>query len=384
MTGMQTSGQGGGEGELQACASEARRWLFESALPVWLAHGLNRAGGFHDRLDAELTPAASSMRLRVQARQTYVFAQAGRLGWTGDWKRAVEHGAGFLLDRARRPDGLVARTFDADGQVKDQGPDFYDQAFALFGFAHAYAVTREERLLFAARTLIGALQRGHAHALGGFREPLPGKAPLMANPHMHLLEACQAWAPLDPDGPWAGLADQITSLCLDYMIDGETAALREFFGEDWRPAPGAAGDITEPGHHFEWAWLLLRQGRGADQALRLAERAEALGVVPARKVAIDEIAVDGHVLADTARLWPQTERIKAALALRESDPALWTGRALQAHEGLFAFIKPAARGLWFDRMQPDGTVTPETATASSFYHIMVALSELITAAGEDA
>jgi mannose-6-phosphate isomerase len=373
----ETSRRGDG---LQACAHEARDWLFEAALPVWLQHGLNPAGGFLDRLDDTYRPVGQLMRMRVQARQTYVFAEAGRLGWTGDWRRAVEHGADFLLNRARREDGLAARTFDMDGTPKDEGPDFYDQAFALFSYAQAYDVLGDNDLRAAARKLIEVLQRGYAHPLGGIREPLPGKAPLQANPHMHLLEACQAWAPLDHEGPWSGLADQLASLCLEHMIEPKTAALREFFSDNWGAAPGPAGDITEPGHHFEWAWLLLRQGRGADQALRLAERAEALGVDPRRGVAIDEIAVDGRVLADTARLWPQTERIKAALSLRETDWEVWSERAVQAHHGLFAFIRPAARGLWFDRMQPDGRVAPEPATASSFYHIICALSQLIRAA----
>ena len=46
------------------------------------------------------------------------------------------------------------------------------------------------------------------------------------------------------------------ALCLDRFIDRDTAALREFFASDWTPMPGTPGEVLEPGHHYEWAFLL--------------------------------------------------------------------------------------------------------------------------------
>ena len=50
-----------------------------------------------------------------------------------------------------------------------------------------------------------------------------------------------------------------------------TGALREFFAADWSPAPGIDGRIAEPGHHYEWAFLLARwaalTGRERPQAV---------------------------------------------------------------------------------------------------------------------
>jgi mannose-6-phosphate isomerase len=36
----------------------------------------------------------------------------------------------------------------------------------------------------------------------------------------------------------------------------ETGSLREFFDGDWNPLASDEGRIVEPGHQFEWAWLL--------------------------------------------------------------------------------------------------------------------------------
>lgn len=362
---------------LSARREGARAWLFEQALPLWAEHGPNPRGGFHDRLTSELRPAEGRMRLRVQARQTYVFAEAGALGWSGPWRARVAHGLEFLLGPARRDDGLFAHTFDAGGEVLEAGPDLYDQAFALFGFAAAYRALGDGCAREAARDLLRALEPW-AEPGGGYRE-LSGPL-LKANPNMHLLEAALAWSALDADAGWSQMADGLVELCARRLTDPATSALREVFVENWRPAPPPEGEVTEPGHQFEWAWLIERSGRGAmPLALRLSERAERCGVDAARGVAVNTVDVGGAVLDARARLWPQTERLKAALALRPHDRAIWTPRAVQAHDALFAYMAPARPGLWFDVMETTGEVVPEPSPASSLYHIVAALSELIRA-----
>ena len=364
---------------LRPAAEAGLRWLFDQALPVWSERGVNPAGGFHDRLDDQLRPTDAPMRLRVQARQTYVFAQAGRLGWTGDWRRLVEHGLVFLLAR-QRPEGLFPHRFGADGEPMDEAPDLYDQAFALFAFAHAYEATGDEAARDAARRLLEAL-RAHAHPHGGFRELRPGPSALQANPQMHLLEAFQAWRAVEPAGPWAELAQAQERLCRERLVDLSSAALREFFAEGWTPDP-QRGDHTEPGHHYEWAWLLLQNTATDDLPLRLCERAETLGVDPARRVAVDAISGDGRVLEPAARLWPQTERLRVAATLAAGGRGdRWTAAALDAHAGLFAYIRPAPPGLWYDLMDAEGRVRPEPAPASSLYHLTGAVTGLARAGG---
>ena len=358
---------------LTAQAQRARAWLFEQALPVWAGHGVNPRGGFHDRLDDDYRPSGD-LRLRVQARQTYVFAEAGRLGWSGPWRALVEHGLAFLLHRARLDGGLVASRFSADGAILDGAPDLYDQAFALFAFAHAYQVLGDERAREAALSLREALP---AHPLGGFAE-ISGPG-LDANPQMHLLEAALAWR--DVAAGWTPMADGLARLCRERLVDAATGALREHLGDGGAPAEGPRGEVTDPGHHFEWAWLLDRRSGGQDPlTAALAQHGEAVGVDPARGVVMLAVAPDGRRLDGTARLWAQGERLRAALIMRrrdEASAALWEARAAQAFEALFAFIAPAPRGLWLDRMEEDGSLRQEPAPASSLYHIVGACSALL-------
>jgi mannose-6-phosphate isomerase len=71
-----------------------------------------------------------------------------------------------------------------------------------------------------------------------------------------------------------------------------------------------------------------------------------------------------------ARLWPQTEHLKAALILGEREAAL------QAAGSLTRYLDTPARGVWRERMRPDGGFVEEPAPATSLYHLYLAIREL--------
>ncbi|MEB3026030.1 AGE family epimerase/isomerase, partial [Parvimonas sp. M13] len=76
-----------------------------------------------------------------------------------------------------------------------------------------------------------------------------------------LLEAALAWEEAGGDAGWSTLADRIVKLASSRFFDRDAGLLREFFSTDWSPADGLDGSLIEPGHQFEWAWLLARYAR---------------------------------------------------------------------------------------------------------------------------
>src|SRR5690606_3407938 len=104
-----------------------------------------------------------------------------------------------------------------------------------------------------------ALKDAHAHGAGGFNEQaVPA---FQADPQMHLLEAALAWCEAGAGEAWDALADAQAELGLRHLIDRTTGAVRENYSADWTPARALDGRLLEPGHQFEWAWLLERWGR---------------------------------------------------------------------------------------------------------------------------
>lgn len=376
---------------LRRIAANARHWLFFEALPLWAAAGHDDAhGGFFEQIDLRSgLPIPLPKRCRVQARQIYVFTEAGRLGWEGPWRARAQSGLAFMSRHHRRADGLMRFKTGLDGAPFDDSVDNYDQAFALFGLAHACSI--DPAAAGVARDLLAALRRDRKHPLYGFEERTAGRAPLLSNPHMHFFEAALAWLDVAPDSNWRDFADEVARLCLSRFIEPRTGALREYFDADWTPRAGEDGLIVEPGHQFEWAWLLARwRAHGGDVDLSvirgLYEFADGFGLDAKQSLAVSETLLDGAVKDASARLWPQAERMKAAITLAQLYPLerpRFEAAAEDAWRGLQHFTCTETPGLFRDKRQPDGSFAAEGALASSLYHVVAAVSELIHYAGAD-
>ncbi|RYG09934.1 MAG: mannose-1-phosphate guanylyltransferase, partial [Caulobacteraceae bacterium] len=365
---------------LETTAGRFFRWMDLSALPLWATLGVAADGGFVEALDSDGRSVGDFRRARVQARQAYVYAAAGRSGWPGPWAGLTAKALERFEVTNLRPDGLYRTRVGKDIGVLDDTPWLYDQAFALFAFANAAAAGVEPQTMSVrAHRLLTAL--GALRVEGGWREA--GDQPFQANAHMHLLEACLAWEELEPDGPWTAHADAIVALARRAFIDADGGFLREFFDAEWKPAPGDDGRLVEPGHQFEWAWLLTRWSRlrnevWASDAAKTLYRVGAKGVDPQSAVVVDALNDDLSLRSSQARLWPQTERLKAALSLAEgavgNERAAFLRDAHAALKGLMRYLEPT--GLWRDKLQPDGVFVDEPSPASSLYHIMVACEQL--------
>lgn len=345
-----------------------KAWLFDHVLPLWWDIGADHArGGFFERIDLAGRAVEGPRRVRVAARQTWVFATAGKLGWTGPWREAVTHGA-EALDAYARPDGLYGILADADGRIVDDTPAPYEQAFALLALSAAQETLGGDFEPRAVRLRETLLATGIVRPDGGVLE----QGSLQANPMMHLFEALQAWTRISNDPAWAGLADTIARTALTRMIDPATGALCEQYSPDWTPRADA--DV-EPGHQLEWGWLLLDHGAGDDAARRLIEIGEVRGVE--RGVALFSLDRALSPRDRSARLWAQTERLHAqAVAGRWDDIS-------PAVEGLRRFLDVPVPGTWRDRLLQDGTFVEEAAPASSLYHIVSAAAALDRACAGD-
>lgn len=362
-----------------------KAWALEKALPIWWTVGADHErGGFFEKITQDGLAFEAPRRARVAARQVYVYSAAKALGWEGPWRDALEHALVFFLDHYVRPDGLIRTLVAPGGGALDEAVSLYDQAFALFCLAAACeALPERDDLVGVAERLREALVVSLKHPEAGFEETKPRSLPLQSNPHMHLFEAFLAWVERGGDERWRELADEIAELALGRFIHDGSGALREFFAADWSPMPGIEGRLVEPGHQFEWAWLLLRwsQLAGRDDArsaaLRLIAIADNHGIDPVRGVAYFALLDDLTVHDANARLWPQTERIKAGvLAARVTGDALYWNTAAAGAEGLLKYLDVPVAGLWVDRYQADGSFVVEPAPASSLYHIICSILEM--------
>jgi mannose-6-phosphate isomerase len=369
---------------LKRRAREARHWLTDACFPLWSERGVGEHGLFRETLALDHQSAdGESTRVRVQARQTYVFTEALRMGWKPDV--AADHvgmGLSTLTGPVLRSDGLVGRTLAADGTgMTDDTADLYDTAFVLFALAEA-ASTLEgaEEALDGAKNILKAMDAELRAPDGGYFETVPGDQKRHQNPHMHLLEACLALHRADPDGDHLTRAGEIISLFDRFFTAGPGDLLGEHFAPGWTQPTGRDADIVEPGHQFEWVWLLHTYARASGMPVH--PRAETLYVFACSTLdeegrALQEVTREGAVADGSRRTWPQTEALKAHLAMFEATgEESFTAAACRSFDVLMdEYLTP--EGGWIDQYDSTGKPMAHNMPASTGYHVVLAMAELM-------
>ncbi len=351
------------------------------ALPLWSGEGWDRTtGGFVDRLAPDgRADAQAPRRIMVQARQIYCFAKAAQMGWYPQGREVALKGLDYLLTKAKSPDGKpgFVHVLTPEGAVLKPLRDTYDHAFVLLALATVYALDRDAQIRGEIDALCYFLDTQLRSPNGGFLEGLPASMPRRQNPHMHLFEAMIAAFDATHDNVFQNRAGDFFALFLANLYDKQKQLLGEYFEEDWSRIEPVS---IEPGHQAEWAWLLkgfervtgcpTGRFRGELLASALRYRDAATGCL------VDEGDTAGNVRRHTRRLWPQTEIAKAWIAQAEAGEV---GAADEARMALARLERhylchPVAGG-WHDQFDRDGNSLVATIPASSFYHVLCAVTE---------
>ena len=362
------------------------RWMFQSALPWWAANGVDRAnGGYVEQMTMDGHDAAIAFkRTRVTARQIYVFSHGYTLGFEKGSDLA-RHGVDFLVSKTwLGPDKGFARRLTREGALLDPTPDLYDLAFVLFAFSWFHMATKDRTARDWMHRTLDFIEGHLRHPSGaGFLHERPATGWRQQNPHMHLTEACLAAFEATGEKRFGDLAKEIAQLFSTRFFDAKSRTLAEYFTDDWSRAPGADGRITEPGHQFEWAWILnsCRKLLGLDLSADIraaAAFAQEYGVDPASCATFNQVRDDGEPIDRGSRTWPNTERIKAAIALWELDGAD-PSDVIRASGSLLLerYLANTPHGTWIDAFDAAGKPVVNTIPASTLYHVFLAFAEVL-------
>ncbi|MFQ2154986.1 AGE family epimerase/isomerase [Aeromonas hydrophila] len=348
-------------------------------------------GLFAEGLDGAGEPLWQPTRFRVQSRQIYVFSHAALLGWY-EGGLLAERCARFGMRHFDDVAGNQLFSLNADGSPADSAVCCYEYAFALLAECWLYRLSGEQCWQQQAESRYQAIVRLFADPVyGGFHSSWPAGSLRSQNPHMHLFEALLVAAESFDDPRWQVRAHRLYQLFRQRFL--EHALLREFFDERLLPTHPDSR-LIDPGHHYEWCWLLARyralaQGwecgpseREIDEGIAILTRFATVHGHGPTGLVLDELTDDGRPHRATSRLWCQTEQLKALLAAYERR-----GEAEIAHRigevvgRIFDYyLMPALPGQWIDQVDVTGAPLAGHAPASTFYHLFVAFSELVRVA----
>ncbi|WP_248322864.1 AGE family epimerase/isomerase [Caballeronia sp. Sq4a] len=337
-------------------------------LPLWRGPGFNatlrlpfEAVGPDDH--APLPP--KRYRAMACARQLFVFADAGDLDHAATLFESLQH---YFHDTRN---GGWFYSVDANGAPLERQKDLYTHAFVVFACAHyasksgsarAFAVLDETAKLIETRFAhVGEVL--NAVVAEDFAATMEGP---LQNPLMHLAEAWLAAREATGDAAYDARLATLAEWIARMFVHEPTGCIAEL-------PIGAADNRLEPGHQFEWYFLVKGSGHAAFKAVALDERLERAFDF-AQKHGIEEktgsvfAALDetGRVIDGTQRIWAQTEYLRA-LATR--------GDALGEQIGRYAARFLHARG-WVECRAADGSISRAEMPSTTPYHLATAYASL--------
>jgi mannose-6-phosphate isomerase len=352
---------------LRKTVDDPRHWLETKVYPLWSGVAIDPATGVSwEALDHAGRPLRDiDRRLRVQARQAYCFASAGR----ADLLDLGERQFRFAMDQGIDPaTGHLVALFDSRLGILSAPHDLYDLAFMLLA---ASALLRRGRLR---ADDLPQLEAGLARlkAPRGWHENAAHLLPRRQNPHMHLFEAATELYRVTRAPRHLAIADECLALLRDVFLrpDGR---LLEYHAVDLTPVPTARQSV-EPGHMAEWVYLLHRYERVTGRCTGISLGA-LFRAVRGRQLASGFLPDTSQPLSRTRRLWPQLEFLRAAMVM------YWRGHRLAPGDSPSAIMDRIRReylttdvpGGWFDQRDAQGALCSRLMPASTLYHVQLAI-----------
>jgi mannose/cellobiose epimerase-like protein (N-acyl-D-glucosamine 2-epimerase family) len=370
---------------LQQAVTPLLAWTRDVALPFWGTVGVDHEhGGFHERLDLAGKPVLDvPKRLMVQGRQLFVYCSAALLGWYPGGRELADRCADYMLGKFYRADGKPGwiHSLAPDGSIANPTRDGYAHAFALLGLSWYFRLTGDPQVIPVIDATITYLDDAFAAKSGGYLDAVPPPDAIRRqNPHMHLFEAFIALSQAVGGEPYLSHATAMFELFASRFFQPSSGALCEYMSGELAPLPDTKGRICEPGHHYEWIWLLRQYQRlsGRDvtsYCTALYRHADAHGWDKAGFI-IDELDFSGNVMANSRRSWPHTEGAKANIVEGEAGRAGCDEKAAQCLARLTdTFLAHPIPAGWIDRVSADGAPIVDFMPASTLYHVFGAVSE---------
>lgn len=356
--------------ELPALLTDVQQHFAQRIVPLWQDAGWNAQMALpFEALSPEHQPLpVQRYRAMACARQLYLFAS--RIEQPG----AREHAAALFRSLQRHfhdaEHGGWFYSIDAQGAPLDRRKDLYTHAFIIFACAHYWSKVREPLVESTLNAALSVVSEHFSRDDGLYEASLAedwsslDSGPLQ-NPLMHLAEAFLATLSVRKDTAVQQALEALAEAMQAHFIDPEHGVMLE------KPRT-AVDNWFEPGHQFEWYYLLasspLLRGSALHQSIERAfGYAEQHGVMAGAVLAM--LNTKGEVRDATQRIWAQAEYLRA-LALRPGAEAkvLAQLKALQAR-----FLHA---GGWYECRDASGKVSRNDMPSTTPYHLATCLEGL--------
>ena len=374
-------------------SEQCHDFIFNKLLKKWAEFGIDHEYGYSaESLTKkwQLNPVGR-IRLLTQCRQLYTFSHAYLLTKETKWLSILSPLYKFIIDyyaieiegnNSNQNELRWRFSLDEQLQPQDNTTDAYAMAFILLSFSFYYRATNDGTALTYIKKTDNFLNTHMTAKNGGFYEAYPINTETLRrqNPHMHLLEGYIAAFDATHNPHYKTQIIKLLQLAKDRFYEPKSRSLLEFFDNDWQPDT-KIGNQTEPGHHFEWVWLLHQAYRiHQDQdylkiAEQLWDKACHYGFDSQGGIYNQIDAYSGSCIDQEKRIWPITEYLKAACVHLENTPS----KTIKINQTLkFVFNKYLQNdGGWNEYLDKNNLPKNYPLPGTTSYHIFLGLTEVL-------
>jgi len=354
--------------ELSAVFSTVQQHFMDVIVPLWQGPGWNAEMALpFEALDAQHQPLAPQRyRAMACARQLFLFSSF--MGHPQVPDADVRAAALFRSLQRHFHDAEHGGWFysiDPQGAPLDRRKDLYTHAFIVFACAHYWAKVREPLVESVLNAALNVVAQRFSDGDGLYESVLAEDwssldAGPLQNPLMHLAEAFLATLDVREDADTLAALDNLADAMQRRFVDIEHGVMLE------KPLD-AVDNWSEPGHQFEWFYLLESsehlRGTPLHGSLTTAfAHAQAQGVDQTTGAVAAMLEVDGSVKDGTQRIWAQAEYLRA-LTLRPGSEAL-LARQLNALQ--HRFLHPTG---WNECLDDQGQISRSDMPSTTPYHL---------------
>ena len=360
--------------ELTALFASVQQHFLDVIVPLWQGPGWNADMALpYEALDAEHQPLQPQRyRAMACARQLYLFSSL-----IGQVPAAEERAAALFRSLQQyfhdAEHGGWFYSVDPQGAPLDQRKDLYTHAFILFACAHYWDKVREPRVESVLNAALEVVAQRFATGDGLYEASLDRdwsslKSGPLQNPLMHLAEAFLATLSVRDDVAVQHALVELCTALQQRFIDPQYGVLME------QPLE-AVDNWFEPGHQFEWYFLLESSPLLRGSALHTSlERAfaftEQRGVDPQTGAVRAMLDPGGPAKDTTQRIWAQAEYLRALTLRPDSEDAVL--RQLRALQQRFLHS-----GGWYECRDQNGDVSRQDMPSTTPYHLATCYRSLV-------
>jgi len=340
-------------------------------LPMWRKAGFNTALRLPYEALAEDHRPEPVQRYRAMAcaRQLFVFSQAGDAAHAQVLFDSLTH---TFQDTQH---GGWFYSVDQHGAPLDTVKDLYTHAFVVFACAEYGRRSGNRDALEVVHRTSALIQTRFAAPGDLFNAALSADfaevtgTPIQ-NPLMHLTEAWLAARQATRDNAFDAALRRLAGAVAGHFVHAPSGCIAEL-------PVGTADNRLEPGHQFEWFWLVKQAGglfEGSGLAENLARAfafAQRFGVDQQTGGVVASLKEDGSIKDPIQRIWAQTEYLRALASHNEAATRAVLLRQMELFQQ--RFLRPQG---WFECKTASGEVARADMPSTTPYHLATAYEAL--------